>query len=415
MNKNKKIVITGIGIVSAAGIGVKKLLKVLLHGESTSTSIESIDVSPYPVRWASQVKDFKIGDFFNSRDVKHMERCSQLGVVAAKLAVEDAGLNIKKLNQDRLEIYEGTSIGGMDRIFSDHEILLSKGYQKLHPFTPIRAFVGSTTGEISIALGINSRSITVCSGSASANDAIGIGFERIKSGMIDMAIVGGAEAPIIPAIIASFCKMGVVSTRNGNPKTAFRPFSRDRDGFILGEGAAFLIIESERSAIRRKAKIYAELAGYGSSCDAYHMVIPHAEGAGIKLATQRALKSARLTINDVDYINAHGTGTILNDKFETLAFKNTFGNRAYDIAISSTKPITGHLLGACGAIEAAICILAIENAFVPPTINIFEPDPECNLNFTPNAGLEKKINTALSYTYGFGGKNSVLIFKKITE
>ncbi len=413
MNKRRKIVVTGIGVVSATGIGAKSLLASLRRAESTAMPIENADVSAYPVKWASQVKDFKIADFFNLRDVKHMERCSQLGVVAAKLAAEDAGLNFNTLNQDRLEIYEGTSIGGMERIFSDHEILLSRGYQRLHPFTPIRAFIGSTTGEISIALGANSRSITVCSGSASASDAIGIGFERIKSSMIDVAIVGGAEAPIIPAIIASFCKMGVVSTRNGNPKTAFRPFSKDRDGFILGEGAAFLVLESERSAMRRKAKIYAELAGYGSSCDAYHMVMPHVEGKGINLATQRALKSAGLNINNVDYINAHGTGTVLNDKFETVAFKKTFGSRAYDIAISSTKPITGHLLGACGAIEAIVCILAIQNAFIPPTINIFEPDPECDLDFTPNTIREKKIDVALSYTYGFGGKNSVLILKKI--
>ncbi len=411
----KKVVVTGMGIVAPTGIGIDSLLNALKDGESASAHIENVNVADYPVKSACQVRNFNVTDFLNPKQAKHMERCSQFGVVAAKMAVEDAKLELSAIDQDRLEIYEGTSIGGMEKIFDDHQILLTKGYLKLHPFTPVRAFVGSTTGEIAIVLGINSKSLTICSGSSSASDAIGLGLERIKSGMIDFALVGGSETPIVPAIIASFCRMGVVSVRGDDPKAAFRPFSSDRDGFVLGEGSAFLVLESLESAVLRGASIYAEIAGYGASCDAYHMVMPHEKGEGVRVATRRALTMAGLTIDDIDYINAHGTGTLMNDKYETLAIKSTFGERASQIAISSTKPITGHLLGACGALEAAICILAIQHNFVPPTINYSSPDPDCDLNYAPNKAIQKQIDMALSYTYGFGGKNSALIFRKYSD
>lgn len=410
--KGKMVVVTGIGLVIPTGVGSEGLLKALQKGESSASELLDRIFASYPVKYACQVKDFNPTDFLSYKVARRMTRCSLFGVIAAKLAVENSGLNVLEVDPQRLEIYEGTSIGGMDRIFLDHQNFLLSGYEKLRPHTPVLGFVGSTSGEIGIVLGLKSRSITVCSGSASASDAIGLGFERIASGMIDVAIVGGSEAPILAPIIASFCRTGVISTRNSDAKTACRPFALDRDGFILGEGGAFIVLESKEHAELRGAKIYAELAGFGNSCDAYDMISPHPEGEGILAATRRALQSAEASIEDVDYINAHGTGTKINDKCETLAFKKIFGARALKVPISSTKPITGHLLGACGAVEAVICILAIRESFVPPTINYFSPDLECDLDYVPNVLRHKAVSFALSYTYGFGGKNSVLAFRR---
>jgi len=406
------VVVTGIGIVAPTGLGTEGLLRSLRKGESAATELSSSGKSVYPANHACRVQNFNPTDFLSFKNIRHMTRCSQLGVVAAKLAVQDSALDLSQVDSVRIEMYEGTSIGGMDKIFQNHRIFLEKDYTELDPHVPISAFVGSASGEIAIALGVRCRSITICSGSASANDAIGLGFERISSRSVDIAIVGASEAPIIPEIIASFCRTGVISTRNGNPKAACRPFSKDRDGFILGEGAAFLVLESREHAKARGAHIYAELAGYGSNCDAYHMVTPHPEGEGVCFAIKRALAAAGLVVGDIDYVNAHGTATLTNDKVETVAFKRAFGSFASQIPISSTKPITGHLLGASGAIEAVVCTLAINHSFLPPTINYSEPDPDCDLSYVPNKAQEKDVSVALSCNYGFGGKNSVLVFRK---
>jgi len=411
-HKEELVVVTGVGLVVPTGIGLESLLRALQKGESSASELLDPAFARYPVRYACQVKDFNPTDFLSYKVARRMTRCSLFGVIAAKLAVEDSGLNVSEIDPQRVEMYEGTSIGGMDRIFLDYQTLLSSGHEKLRSHTPILGFVGSTSGEIGIVLGLKSRSITVCSGSASASDAIGLGFERVASGKIDIAIVGGSEAPILEPVVASLYRTGVISTRNDGAKTAYRAFSLDRDGFLLGEGGAFLVLESKKNAESRSAKVYTELAGFGNSCDAYDMITPHPKGEGILLATRRALESAEASIEDIDYINAHGTGTKINDKYETLAFRTMFGERASNIPISSTKPITGHLLGACGAVEGVICILAIRESFVPPTINYFSPDPECDLDYVPNVLRKKAVSFALSYTYGFGGKNSVLAFRR---
>lgn len=412
-SKRPKVFVTGIGLISPAGIGVDNLRQVLLEGKSTASALNEADFANFPIKYACQIPQFEPLEYIKFKFARHMTKSSQLGVVASLLAVRDSKLDLSTIPFDRIQIYEGTSVGGLDYILSDYKVFLEEGYLKMNPATAGQAFIGSTTGEIAISLGLQSRSLTICSGSASSNDAIGLGFEQINSGAIDVAIVGGAEAPIIPAVIASFCRAGVVSSRNDGPQISPRAFTRDRDGFILGEGAGFLILESEKHANSRHAKIYAELAGFGNSCDAYQMLSPHPEGSGIFLAAERAMKRAEIKVEDVDYVNAHGTGTKLNDKYETMAFKKIFGKHIVNVPISSTKPITGHLLGACGAIEAIVCILSLQHGFIPPLINYFHPDPECALNFVKNKTEIKNLSVAMSFTYGFGGKNSVLIFRKL--
>ena len=410
-----KVFVTGIGIISPAGVGIESLRKVLQEGASTASDIIGDDFFEFPVKYACQINNFNPLDYINFRFSRHMTRCSQFGVAASLLAVRDSNLDFSIISSDRIQIYEGTSMGGLHNILADYKNFLDGGYQNMNPSTSAQAFIGSTTGEIAILLGLQSRSITICSGSASASDAIGLGFEQVSSGAIDVAIVGGSEAPIVPAVVASFCRAGVVSMRNSSPQTAPRAFTADRDGFIVGEGAAFLILESERNAKARHAKIYAELAGFGNSCDAYQMLSPHPEGTGILLAANRAMQRAEVSAEDVEYVNAHGTGTRLNDKYETVAFRRIFGKNIPNIRVSSTKPITGHLLGACGAIEAIVCILSIQHGFIPPIINYFHPDPECELNFVQNKSENKDVSVTMSFTYGFGGKNSVLIFRKVNN
>ncbi len=413
LNSKAKVLITGIGVISPAGVGIDNLLQVLQEGKSTASDLTDAEFSNFPLKYACQIGNFNPLDYMKFKLARHMTRCSQLGVVASLLAVQDSKLNLSTIPSDRIQIYEGTSMGGLNNILADYETFLEEGYQKMNPSTAAQAFIGSTTGEIAIVLGLRSRSITICSGSASANDAIGLGFEQVSSGTIDIAIVGGSEAPIIPAVIGSFCRAGVVSTRQDGPQMTPRAFTGDRDGFIVGEGAGFLILESEKHAKARHAKIYAELAGFGNGCDAYQMLVPHPEGEGVFLAADRAMRSARISEEDVDYINAHGTGTRLNDKYETIALKKVFKKNIFNIRVSSTKPITGHLLGACGAIEAIICVLSIQHGFIPPIINYLQTDPECDLNFVKNKSEDKKISVAMSFTYGFGGKNSVLILRKV--
>lgn len=406
------VVVTGLGVVSSAGVGVDPLLRALQSCKSTATELIGEQYSQFPSRYACQVKDFNPLNHVKFSIARHMTRCSQLGAVAALSAVRDSGLDLLRVDHDRVHIYEGTSIGGMDRIFSDYETFLKYGYQKMNPTTSAQAFIGSTTGEIAILLALKSRSITVCSGSASSSDAIGFGFEQIKLGVVDIAIVGGAETPIVPGVIGSFCKAGVISTRSDGALISPRAFTQDRDGFTVGEGAAFLILERKEHAIKRGATIYAEVAGFGNGCDAHSMLSPHPNGDGVVLAAERAMRAAEISPRDVQYVNAHGTGTKLNDLYETVALKRIFEKTITDVRVSSTKPITGHLLGASGAIEAIACVLSVKHSFMPPLINYFAPDPMCDLNFVVNEPEKKNVQIAMSFNYGFGGKNSVLIFRK---
>jgi 3-oxoacyl-[acyl-carrier-protein] synthase II len=346
-----------------------------------------------------------------------MGKSSQFLVSAALLSMQDAKIDFLKINTSRVGVYEGTSLGGLDCVLQQYESYLNKTARKFNPFVLYNGFIGAGSGDVAIALKLEGPSMTVCTGSAASTDAIGLAYKAIKHSEIDVAVAGGAEAPILLPFMTMFCQNKLLSTDNLTEdkylEKTFRPFDKNRNGFFLSEGAGVLILEEFQHAKKRGAFIYGEIIGYGKKTDAYHITSPHPDGKGIIEATNEALDTAKLKPKEIDYINAHGTGTILNDKIETKAIKKVFGDGAYKIPISSTKPLTGHLLGASGAIEIIICLLAIKNSFIPPTHNYMTVDPECDLDYVPNKGRESNLKVCLSYSYGFGGKNSALIIKKI--
>lgn len=408
----RRVVVTGMGVISPVGIGLETFWNSLCNGVSGISPIEGFDTTNYSVTIAGEVKNFEPGHYFDKKEAKRLDRFAQFAVAAALMAVEDSKLTITDENADGVGVLIGSGIGGMQTFEEQAELLVTKGPGRISPFFIPMMISNIASGQVSIytgAKGPNSSAVTAC---ASGATAIGEAAEIIRRGDADVMISGGSEAAITRLSIAGFSNMKALSNRNDEPTKASRPFDADRNGFVMGEGAGVLILEELEAAKKRGARIYAEVIGYGASGDAYHITDPAPEGEGAARCMCMALRKAGLDPTEVDYINAHGTSTPKNDKFETLAIKSVFGEHAYKLAVSSTKSMTGHLLGAAGAIEAIACILAIRDQILPPTINYETPDPECDLHYVPNKAEKRSVNVALSNSLGFGGHNATLILRK---
>jgi len=408
----KRVVITGIGAITPVGIGKNNYWTSLRSGKSGISRITKFDISDYPTKIAGEVQGFDPNDYIDKKEAKRMDRFTQLAVAATREAYEDSGIKLENIDQHRFGVVLGSGIGGIETLEREYEKLLSKGPNRVSPFFIPMMISNIGAGQISMAFGAKGPNTTVVTACASSTNSIGEAFRLIQRGDADVMITGGAEASVTPLSIAGFCSMKAMSVRNDEPEKASRPFDRDRDGFVMGEGAGILILEEYQHAINRGAKIYAEMAGYGLSADAYHITTPAPEGEGAARSMSNALADAAISPEDIDYINAHGTSTPYNDKFETMAIKTVFGEHKNKVLVSSTKSMTGHLLGAAGGIEAIACILSIQDSFVPPTINYENPDPECDLNYVPNVGIDKTVNYTLSNSLGFGGHNATIIIKK---
>jgi 3-oxoacyl-[acyl-carrier-protein] synthase II len=407
--------VTGVGLVSPLGIGTGANWEALCAGQSGIGPITRFDASQFSARIAGEVKQFDPLQFVDKKDVKKMDVFIQLAIAATEFAMKDATLKVSPEHATRTGVFIASGIGGFSTIEREHKALLEGGPRRISPFFIPAAIINLAAGQVSIrfgAKGPNSATCTACSASA---HAIGDAFEIIKRDDADVMIAGGSEAAITPMGVGGFAAMRALSTRNDEPQRASRPFEKDRDGFVMGEGSGVVILEELEFARRRGASIYAELVGYGMSADAFHITAPSEDGDGGVRVMQAALKRAGVEPNQVDYINAHGTSTPYNDRLETVAIKRLFGEHARTVAISSTKSMTGHLLGAAGGLEAGITVLAIRHQLIPPTINYEIPDPECDLDYVPNVKRAAKIHYALSNSFGFGGTNGALLFKRFEE
>ncbi|MFF2155646.1 beta-ketoacyl-ACP synthase II [Paenibacillus chitinolyticus] len=406
-----RVVITGLGVMSSLGQEVNTFWGNLLAGKSGVSAIESFDVSEYPTRIAASVKDFNPEDYIDKREARKMDRFVQFAVAASINALKSSGLNIQEdTDPERVGVYVGSGIGGLSTWEEQHKILLEKGPKRVSPFFIPMMIANMASGQISMitgAKGPNSTAVTAC---ATGTHSIGDSFKLIQRGDADVMICGGAEATISPTGVAGFCALRAMSTRNDEPEKASRPFDTGRDGFVMGEGAGILVLESLEHAQKRGAHIYAEVIGYGMSGDAHHMTEPDPDGAARCMV--KAIKDAGIAPEDIDYINAHGTSTPVGDKSETSAIKKALGEHAYKVAVSSTKSMTGHLLGAAGGVEAVICGLTLENGIIPPTINLDDQDPECDLDYVPNVPRNSDVQVAMSNSFGFGGHNATIILKK---
>jgi 3-oxoacyl-[acyl-carrier-protein] synthase II len=412
---SRRVVVTGLGLVSPLGIGVEANWKAMLEGKSGIGPITKFDASAFSSRIAGEVRDFDPLEFMDKKEVRKMDPFIQYAIAAAAQAVEDACLTKENLEGDGTGVYVGSGIGGIGAIENQHEILLTKGPNRVSPFFLISSIINEASGQISIkyrAKGPNSATATAC---ATGTHAIGDSFKIIARGDADIMLAGGAEAPITPLGLAGFCAMRALSLRNDEPSKASRPFDAQRDGFVIGEGAGIVILEELGNAMKRGARVYAEIVGYGMSGDAYHVSAPCLDGEGAYQSMRRALEDAQIAPDEVDYINAHGTSTPYNDKIETLAVKRLFGDHARKIGINSTKSMTGHLLGAAGGFESAASVLCLKDQIMPPTINYEFPDPECDLDYVPNKARPGSIRYALSNSFGFGGTNGALVFKRFEE
>ncbi|HBE9435705.1 3-oxoacyl-ACP synthase [Clostridioides difficile] len=409
---NKRVVITGLGCVTPLGTGREEFWSNIKAGVSGIDKITNFDASTYQTQIAGEVKNFHPEEYISKKELKRLDKFAQFAVVSAKLAVEDAKLDLDKVDRERFGVIIGSGIGGVEAIETQHKILLEKGNKRVSSlFVPM--MIGNmAAGQVSIFLGAKGPNTNVCTACASGTHSIGDAFKVIQRGDADIMVAGGSEAAVTGLAFAGFCNMKAMSTRNDDPKTASRPFDKDRDGFVMGEGAGIVILEDLEHALARGAKIYAEVVGYGLTADAYHMTTPAENGEGAARSMNMALKDGNVPLEEVDYINAHGTSTYYNDLYETMAIKTVFGEKAYDLCVSSTKSMTGHLLGASGAIEAVVCAMSIEDSFVPPTINIQEVGEDLDLDYVPNQGKEKNIRYALSNSLGFGGHNATIVLKK---
>ena len=409
---NRRVVVTGIGLVSPLGIGTEVNWRALTQGHCGIGRITHFDPTAFSSQIAGEVKDFDPLQFIEKKDVKKMDVFIQFAMAASQFAMEDAGLQVTAENAPRVGVYIASGIGGFTSIEREHKALMEGGPRRISPFFIPSAIINLASGQVSIrfgAKGPNSATCTACSASA---HAVGDSFEIIRRGDADAMIAGGSEAAITPMGVGGFAAMRALSTRNDEPDKACRPFDRDRDGFVIGEGAGVVVLEERESAIARGARIYAELVGYGMSADAFHITAPTEDGSGAVRVMDAAIAKAGIQGSQVDYINAHGTSTPHNDRIETLAIKKLFGDHAYRMAISSTKSMTGHLLGAAGGLEAGITALAIYHQSAPPTINLDQVDPDCDLDYVPWKCRPVKITYALSNSFGFGGTNAALLFKK---
>jgi len=414
-NPNNRVVISGIGCLCPLGLDLASAWENLVAGRSGIDYITLFDATNLETRFAGEVKGFEPTNYMERKEARRMDRFAQLAVAASMQAVEQSGLQINSSNRDQVGIIIGSGIGGLTTLFQQARVLLESGPDRVSPFTVPMMISDMAAAQVSIILGIKGVNLCTTSACSSSSDAIGVAYELIKRGDAQAAIAGGSESILNPIGVASFNALKALSTRNDAPAQASRPFDAERDGFVIGEGACILILENLAHAQRRGANILAEIMAYGASGDAFHITQPDEDGDGAARAMQQALRKAGLAPGDIDYINAHGTSTPLNDKVETMAIKKVFGEYAYRVPISSTKSMTGHLIGAAGALEAAVSIMAIQHGIIPPTINLTHPDPECDLDYVPNVARKAEVTTALSNSFGFGGHNSVLIFRKYSE
>ena len=409
---SRRVVITGIGLVSSVGIGTSASWRALLAGTSGVCRITHFDSTGFAVQIAAEVKGFDPLQFVDKKDVKKMDVFIQYAIAASQFAVDDSKLVIGPDNAANVGVFIGSGIGGFATIEREHKALLAGGPRKISPFFIPSAIINLASGHVSIRFGAKGPNLATCTACSASAHAIGDSFEIIRRGDADVMIAGGAEAAITPMSVGGFAAMRALSTRNDEPARASRPFDKGRDGFIIGEGAGIVVLEELEQARRRGARIYAELVGYGMSADAYHITAPSEDGDGGVRVMKLALKKAGIRPEQVDYINAHGTSTPYNDRLETLAVKNCFGAHAHNVSISSTKSMTGHLLGGAGGLEAGISALAVHHQMVPPTINLDDPDPDCDLDYVPHTSRQLKIQYALSNSFGFGGTNATLLFKR---
>jgi 3-oxoacyl-[acyl-carrier-protein] synthase II len=408
----RRVFISGIGLISPVGITVEDYWQSLITGKSGVDYIQSFDASEFDTKFAAEVKNFDVHAFLDRKEARRMDRFTQYAVIASQFAIDDSELKTANENLERIGVIVGSGIGGMDTFEREYRNYFDKGPRKISPFFIPMMIPDIAPGYIGIRFGFKGPNYSTISACASSSHAIGNAFRIIQHGEADVMIAGGSEATVTPMGIGGFNAMKALSTRNDQPQKASRPFDAERDGFVVGEGAGILILESEEHAIKRNAKIYGELVGIGYTADAYHITAPTPDGDGATRAMQMALEDAGVSIDEVDYINAHGTSTPYNDKVETLSIKNLFGERAHQIPISSTKSMIGHLLGASGSLELITTLLTIKNNKIHPTINYETPDPECDLNYTPNKAVDKTVDIAISNSFGFGGHNVCLVAKK---
>jgi len=413
-SQSRRVVVTGIGCLSALGPDTASFWDGLIKGRSGISRLTRFDPTDFPSKVGGEIRDFDPGKFMDPKEAKRNDRYTQYAVAASRMAIEDAQVDTTKLDAERFGVIIGSGIGGMETIENQARVLIERGPSRVSPFTIPSLIANIASGVVAIEFRAKSVNFGVVSACASGSHALGEAMRHIRDGHADIMLSGGSEACITRLSYAGFCNMKAMSTVfNDTPEKASRPFDKLRDGFVMGEGAGVLVIESLEHAQARGARIYCELAGYGATCDAYHITGQDQEGKGLALCLNRALSEAGIDKSEVSYINAHGTSTPINDRCETLAIKRVFGEQAPKIAISSTKSMTGHLLGAAGGVEAAVCALAIRHGIVPPTLNLENPDPDCDLDYVPNHARKMTVNVAISNNLGFGGHNASLVFKAL--
>ncbi len=409
---SRRVVVTGMGALTPIGNTVEEFWEATLHGRSGTGLLTRFDTTLYSSKIAAEVKGFNPEPYISAKEVTRTDLFVQYAVAAAVMCVADSGLDMETVDRNRTGVIVGSGIGGLQTIENQKEVLDQKGPRRISPYLIPMLIINMASGMVSIRYGLRGPNTSVVTACATGAHSIGEAMRLIQRGDADMMIAGGAEAAITPLGYGGFCSIRALSTRNDEPEKASRPFDLNRDGFVMGEGAGVLLLEELDHAKKRGAHIYGELIGYGMSADAYHVTMPEPDGTGARMAMSHALEDAGLSVEDVDYINAHGTSTPYNDKFETAAIKALFNSRAAKLAVSSTKSMTGHLLGAAGAVELIACLLALRDSILPPTINYETPDPECDLDYVPNQAREQSIRIAMSNSFGFGGHNAVLIAKR---
>jgi len=413
VSPHKRVVVTGMGVIASLGHNVADFWSSLLAGKCGIDHVTLFDPKDHSCQIGAEVRNWDPAALMDPKEVRRNDRYTHFGFCAARQAAVDAQLDMAKEDPDRVGVIIGSGIGGMLTIETQHKVLMERGPRKVSPFMIPALISNMCSGLVAIDLGARGPNFSVVSACATATHAIGESLRMIRGGEADVMVCGGSEAAITPLAYAGFCSMKAMSTNNENPQKSSRPFDLNRDGFIMGEGAGILVLESLEHALARGARIYCEIAGYSATCDAYHITSPDPEGKGLSLAMSRALNDARVLPAEIDYINAHGTSTPYNDKFETLAIKKVFGEQARKVMISSTKSMTGHLLGAAGGVEAIVSVKTIQTGEVPPTINLETPDPDCDLDYVPNVKRSGAIKTVLSNNLGFGGQNAALVFRKL--
>ena len=408
----RRVVITGLGLVTPLGIGIETNWNALIEGQSGIGPITKFDASGFATQFAGEVNDFKPEDFIPKKQLKNMDPFLQFVLAAAKMASEDSSIKIDNELSTRAGVIIGCGLGGIYTFEESHKILLNRGPRRISPFFVPMIIGNMAPGLVSIQQNAKGPNLSIQTACAAGTHAIGLAFHMIRDGLIDVAFTGGVEAAVSPICLAGFNAMRALSTKNDAPEKASRPFDKNRDGFVLAEGSGIMVLETAERALERGAKIYAEICGFGLSGDAYHMTAPAPDGEGAVRCMKMAIDDANITPQEVDYINAHGTSTDLNDKFETIAIKTVFGEHAYKLAVSSTKSMTGHLLGGAGGVEGVYTALTIHTGIIPPTINYEEPDPECDLDYVPNKSRKADVKVALSNSFGFGGTNATIVLRK---